>query len=55
MDGCRVAADARISGSILGRDVNILAGAVLTDCVIGDHQVIESGSVLESELIPRPE
>jgi len=50
-EGCRVAAGARLSESILWKDVRVERGARLTRCVVADHAVIPAGAEFERSVI----
>ncbi len=53
-NGCRIGAGARVEGAVLWERVEVGAGAVVRDCVvgadarIGAHAAVEGGAVLES-------
>jgi NDP-sugar pyrophosphorylase family protein len=50
-DGARIGPDARIEGAILWERVEVGAGAVLQECVIGADVKIGDGARVEPEVI----
>lgn len=51
MDSCSLGAGCQVYGSLLGNDVEIGDGAILTDCVLGDGVRVMSGESLEGRTL----
>jgi ADP-glucose pyrophosphorylase len=55
MKGCHIGEGATIVDSILGQHVRVESGASITNCVVGDGQIISTGDSVDSVLLPSPE